>query len=90
MELPKSFSGYSPPITIELQIGSNHFNVASMSSEGIALRDATPLGPTSGVIRMTVDKHLTVYHVELPQGIDPARDEQVYRVIESSDVSAVA
>ena len=55
----------------------------------MALRDAKVLGPLAGIVRLTIDGQVTVYHVELPEGIDPRRQEQVYRVIEA-DVSAVA
>lgn len=45
--------------------------------------------PSTGIVQLTIDGHVTIYQVELPEGIDPGRDEQPYRVIESSDVSAV-
>jgi len=87
-EPSKTYSGYSPPVTIELEVGASKFSVGSLSADKLALRDAKSLPPLSGVVRLTVDGHVTVYHVELPEGIDPQRDEQIYHVVES-DVSAV-
>src|SRR2546429_246189 len=41
-------SGYSPPISIELQVGADRFNVASLGPEWMILRDARAVNASSG------------------------------------------
>lgn len=35
-----------------------------------------------------MDDHLTIYHVDLVEGINPDRDEQVYRLLETIEEAA--
>jgi hypothetical protein len=81
IQLGDSDSGYSPPIAIELIIHGQRFDVASVGPDRAILRDARALNAGLGIIRLTVDAHVTVYQVDLTQGIDPARTEQPFMLI---------
>ena len=83
-------SGYSPPISMELQVGDERFEVASLGGEKLIVSDARLLPPTTGIVRVIVDGQVTVYHVELPNGIIPEARHQLIRVVRPSKVSAVA
>ncbi len=81
-------SGYSPPITIELIVQGQQFNVASLGPDNAILRSARSVQPGTGMIRLTIDGHLTIYHIDLPQGIDPQRNEQPFVLIDATSEAA--
>jgi hypothetical protein len=69
---------YSPDISIELLVHGERFNVASLGPRNLALRDARPMAPGVGIVRLVVDGQVTVIHVDLRTGIDPSRPTQPY------------
>ncbi len=84
-----SYTGYSPPIKIEMLVQGHTFNVASVGGGRLILRDARPMAPATGIIRIIVDGQPTVHHVHLTDGIDPARTIQPYLLVgESSEAAA--
>ncbi len=84
----KELSEYSPLITIELIVRGQQFNVASLGPDNVILRSARSLQPGTGIIRLMIDGHLTTYHVNLPQGIDPQRNEQPFVLIDATREAA--
>ncbi len=83
-----SDSGYSPPISITLTLQGEHYNVASLDSGRVRLRDARPAEPGQGVIRLEVDGRITLFHVDLTEGIDPARQYQSYHRVAVAEGAA--
>lgn len=76
---------------MELQLGAELFSVASLSPDTIVINDPKPHVPAaSGIVRVIVDGHVTTYHIELPEGVDPARRRQICRIVQPVGVSAVA
>jgi hypothetical protein len=71
-------SGYSPPITIQLQLNGERFNVASVGSRQAILRDARVMPAGIGTVRIDVDGDVTEYQVNLFNGIDPQQVEQPF------------
>jgi hypothetical protein len=74
-------AGYSPPITIELHLHGEIFNVASTGPDQVILRDARPTAPGNGIIRFNVDGKVTDYIVKVLNGIDPRRVHQAISII---------
>jgi hypothetical protein len=82
-------SGYSPPISIELHLHGERFNVASVGPDNAILRDARPMQSGTGVIHFDVDGSVVLYQVNLFNGIDPQVDEQPFVLISvQSEVAA--
>lgn len=52
------YSGYSPEISMELEVEGQTFSIGSMSTDKLILRNPAPLPPTAGVARLTVDEKL--------------------------------
>lgn len=84
------YSGYSPEISMELEVEGQTFSIGSMSTDKLILRNPAPLPPTAGVARLTVDGKVRLFHIELHEGIDPVRAEQVYRLLNPSVPAARA
>lgn len=68
--------GFSPDISATLLIHGERFRVGSLGPNEIMLQDARRTAPGRGEVRLLVDKRLTVYRVELTEGIDPSRPVQ--------------
>jgi hypothetical protein len=68
--------GFSPDIAATLLIHGERFKVGSLGPNEIMLQDARRTAPGRGVVRLLVDKRLTIYRVELIEGIDPSRPVQ--------------
>ncbi len=74
-------SSYSPEITIELVTQGQIFDVASFGFGKMIVRNARSLEAGTALVRLRVANELAVYHIELPQGIDPARVIQPFALI---------
>ena len=79
--------GYSPPIRITLEIGSEQFPVAELAPSYLVLRSARALGPSRGTVVMTIDGKPIEYHVLLPKGINPNLIRQPLADIEASPLA---
>jgi hypothetical protein len=75
---------------MDLQVGDQRFEVASLGGDKMIVSDAKPLPACNGVVRVIVDGQVTVYHVELPEGIVPEARHQAMRVNRPAEVNAVA
>jgi hypothetical protein len=71
-----SSSGYSPPIRVTLEIGSESLPVAEVAPSYLVLRSARAMGPANGTVVLNVDGRSTRYSVILPQGINPSIERQ--------------
>jgi hypothetical protein len=76
MSLSSPSSGYSPPIRVTLEIGSESLPVAELAPSYLVLRSARPMGPANGTVVLNVDGRSTRYAVVLPQGINPTVERQ--------------
>ena len=85
---PSSGGGYSPEISAELLIRDQVFKVAAIGAGGLVIHSPHPVEPGEGTIRMLVDGRETVYQVEIPDGIDPSRDRQPFKVLPTVEASA--
>ena len=80
-----SSSGYSPEISAELFLHGRRFAVAAIGPHMIGLHVSENLEPGQGTIRLSVDGNTTIYHVDLVDGVDPARKRQPCRILSSSE-----
>jgi hypothetical protein len=80
---PTQDAGYSPSITMELLLHGGRFNVASMGAGQLSLRDARRSDPGRGTVRVVIDGCTTLFHVDLPNGINPDSAAQDFLLIET-------
>jgi hypothetical protein len=80
--------GYSPDLSGELTLHGQRFALAAMGPNGIVVRSPRAMEPGRGTIRMIIDGRQTVYNVDLWLGIDPAKREQVFRLLTAAEVVA--
>jgi len=81
-------SSYSPDISMELLVHGERMNVAAMGPSNIVVRSARTAPPGPGTICLKVNGRITVYHIELPQGIDPTRQHQPVRLVRTVEDAA--
>jgi hypothetical protein len=74
---------HSPALSADLSIHGQKFTVAALGPEHVVVRSPCPVAAGEGIIHFTMDDHLTTYRIDLPQGIDPTRREQNYRLLET-------
>jgi hypothetical protein len=74
---------HSPALSADLTIRGQKFTVAALGPEHLVLRSPRPVAAGEGTIHFKMDDHLTTYRIDLPQGIDPTRREQNYRLLET-------
>lgn len=77
----RASSGYSPQISADLSIHGEVFKLAAMGPDCVTIQDARTMPPGQATIRMLVDHKLTIYHVELANGIDPNIYDQPARFL---------
>jgi hypothetical protein len=80
---------HSPVLSAELSIHGHRFNVAALGPDHVVVRSSRPVPPGQGVIRLTIDDQLTIHHVELPEGVNPSRREQHYRLLEARSMPPI-
>ena len=73
---PSADAGYSPKISAELLLHDQSFAVAALGPGQVVIQSPRPLPPGRGTIYMRIDGQLTVYHAELPSGINPSHPAQ--------------
>lgn len=79
---------HSPALSANLIIHGERFTVAALGPDHVVVLSARPVPPGHGIIHFRMDDHLTTYHVDLVDGIDPHRGEQVYRLLETIEEAA--
>lgn len=72
-------SGYSPPLTIDLTMHGERYDVASIGPDSLTLRNPRIARPGHAVVRITIDGRPIIHHIDLFDGIDPARRKQTFR-----------
>ena len=72
-------SGYSPPLTITLTLHGEQYDVAAIGPDALTLRHPHAARPGSAVVRVSIDRRPILYHIDLFDGIDPARPKQAFR-----------
>jgi hypothetical protein len=85
---PQSMADYSPFIAMELEMRGERFNVAAIDPESISLRDARPMSPGQGTVRLTVGSNVTILVIDLHEGISNDRTEQAYTLINQIEGAA--
>ncbi|HYO09511.1 MAG TPA: hypothetical protein VER17_11110 [Tepidisphaeraceae bacterium] len=80
--------GYSPDISADLVLDGIPHPLASFGPFGLALK--TPCDAVAGIgtINLVVDRQLTTFLVELPDGLNRSRDLQPFRVLQVSEHAA--
>jgi hypothetical protein len=78
----QSDAGYSPPLDMELILHDERFEVSSLGPGQLSLRSARTSSPGRGIVRLVIDGRTTLFHVEMFEGIDPARQDQSFRTLE--------
>lgn len=86
--IDNALNGYSPDLSIELLLGDDRFNVASLGPNEMALRGARPMPAGRGTLRITLDGKVMSHEVHLSDGIDPDRDLQTYQVVDAKREAA--
>jgi hypothetical protein len=82
------YAGYSPDISMELELHGERFNVAATGSATLRLRNPRTMPPGRGTLRMTVNGNVTTTHVELIEGINPDQKVHAYKRVEQSEGAA--
>ena len=77
------FSGYSPPISITLQVDATQFDVAAVGPDHLVLRSPRQIPPLSGTLVVKVDGQETIRRVMLPEGINPSKKRQPLVILET-------
>jgi hypothetical protein len=87
MEYPQAHwnGGFSPSLSISLIAGSQHFNVASIGGGQLRLRDARPTPATRASVHFKIDGRLSVYQIDLPEGIDPSHPVQPFVMLPTGE-----
>jgi hypothetical protein len=78
-DYPSDDVTYSPSISMELDLHGRRFNVSAIGPEFITIRTGEAAAAGQGIVTMWVDGKSTVYQVELPEGIDPAKQRHACR-----------
>ncbi len=76
-------AGYSPPISIDLTLHGERYEVASVGPDRLYLQQPAIAPPGHGVVRVTVDGRSTFYQVDLFAGLDASARRQSLRLIVS-------
>ena len=71
-----SFSGYSPPIRITLELDGTAFDVAEVGSDHVTVRSPRDCAPTQALLIVNIDGRIKKRHVMLPEGIKKGREQQ--------------
>jgi len=79
---------HSPALSADLVIRGERFTVAALGPDHVVIHSARAMPPGRGTIRLKLDDHVTTYRVDLVDGLDPSRDEQVYRLLEPIEDAA--
>jgi hypothetical protein len=83
-----SGNGHSPDIRMELLMGGQSFGLAQMCDGKVAVREPRQMPPGVATIRLTVGAEVTIYEINLPNGIDPALRKQSYRLVRKIEAAA--
>jgi hypothetical protein len=75
---------HSPVLSADLLIDGQRFAVAALGPEHVIVRLPRLVPAGEGTILFRADDEVTTYHIDLPQGIDPARHEQSYRLLKTA------
>ncbi len=71
-----SFTGYSPPIRITLELDGAAFDVAEAGPDHVTLRSPHDCVPSQALLTVNIDGRIKKRHVMLPEGIIKGRDRQ--------------
>ncbi|MDB5324347.1 MAG: hypothetical protein JWN40_5978 [Phycisphaerales bacterium] len=83
-----SGNGHSPDIRMDLLMGGQRFQLAQMCDGDITVREPRQMPPGIATVRLTVGTEVTIYEINLPHGIDPARRKQSYRLLRTIEGAA--
>lgn len=76
--------GYSPDIVMTLFLGGEQFDVWTVGPSEMTLHDPRPMRPGKGSLQIRIADSVSIYPMELTEGIDPARREQPCRRLDST------
>ena len=82
-----SFSGYSPPIRITLELDGTAFDVAEVGPDHVTLRSPRDCAPMPATLIVNIDGRIKKRHVMLPEGIIKGRDRQPIIRLESASLA---
>ena len=77
----QSDTGYSPPISIDLTLHGERYEVAAVGPDRLYLTEPVHALAGRGVVRLTVDGRSTFTHVDLFAGLDPTVRKQPMRLL---------
>jgi hypothetical protein len=83
-----SGAGYSPDISMELTLDGERFRVASIGPDEVVVRGVRRVPPGRGTLRLVVDRKATMFHIYLPDGLDPDRVRHAYRLLDAVEEAA--
>ncbi len=81
-------SGCSPEISAELLLHGQRIAVASIGPDAIVVWGVQRVERGQGTIRLDMDGRITLYHVDLVNGIDPDRDRQTFLLLRTTEEAA--
>jgi hypothetical protein len=73
-------SGYSPPLTVSLELHGQRFDIAEIGPEFVRVRGAVPVAEGVAKVHFELDGQLTISEVDLFDGIDPQRKRQPCKI----------
>jgi hypothetical protein len=73
---------------MELTVHGERFDVASLGSQDIVVRDARRVPAGQGTLRLVVARKTTIFHINLLHGIDPSLREQTYQLLGTVEEAA--
>jgi hypothetical protein len=76
MKMKNSSGGHSAVVTMSLRLGSQVIPVRQLAPTFLIIDGRRDVGSTAGEIALTIDGHLALYRVQLPDGISSARTRQ--------------
>jgi hypothetical protein len=71
-----SFTGYSPPIRITLELDGTVFDVAEVGPDHVTVRSPRDCAPMQAFLIINIDGRIKRRQVMLPEGILKGRDRQ--------------
>jgi hypothetical protein len=87
MDDASTFTGYSPPIRITLEVDGLAFDVAEVGPDHVTLRSSRDCAPMRAALIVNIDGRVKHRQVMLPEGILKGRDRQPIIRLETASLA---
>jgi len=82
-----SFTGYSPPIRITLEVNGMVMDVAEAGPDHVTLRSQCDCAPMQAILIVNIDGRIKRRRLMLPEGILQGRDRQPIIRLETASLA---